>query len=71
MTLLFRMLLFAAKSRRGRRLLILGALSAIRLIRNPRARHAYIQAWRIASDPRRRKAAVKVVRSSGRKTRRR
>ncbi len=71
MVLLFRMLLFAAKSKRGRRLLMLGALSAMRLARNPRARAAYIKAWRIATDPRHRKTAVKLVRSAGSVARRR
>jgi hypothetical protein len=71
MVLLFRMLLFAAKSKRGRRLLMLGALSAMRLVRNPRARAAYIKAWRIATDPRHRKTAVKLVRSAGSVARRR
>jgi hypothetical protein len=71
MTLLFRMLLFAAKSRRGRRFLMLGALSTIRLARSPRARAAYFQAWRIATNPRPRKAAVKLARSAGGAARRR
>jgi hypothetical protein len=71
MMLIFRVLLFASKSRRGRRLLMLGALSAMRLVRSPRARAAYFQAWRIATDPKHRKAAMKLARSAGSKTRRR
>lgn len=71
MTLLFRMLLFAARSRRGRRFLMLGVLSAMRLVRSPRARAAYFHASRIATDPRHRKAAVKLARSAGGRARRR
>ena len=62
--LLFRSLLFAAHSRRGRRLIVLGARRAAHLARSSQARRAYARAWRIASDPRPRKTAVQVVRSA-------
>jgi hypothetical protein len=69
-TIFFRVLLFAAKSRRGRRLLLLGALSAMRLVRSRRARMAYAQAWRIATDARARKQAGTLVRFAASRTRR-
>jgi hypothetical protein len=71
MMLLFRMLLFASRSKRGRRFLMLGVLSAMRLARRPTARAAYFHAWRIVTDPKHRKAALKVARSAGGKARRR
>ncbi|HEX4518864.1 MAG TPA: hypothetical protein VH063_04700 [Gaiellaceae bacterium] len=69
-TIAYRLLFFAARSRRGRRLLVLGALSAMRLARNPRARMAYAQAWRIATNPRTRKQAGTLVRSAASRVRR-
>jgi hypothetical protein len=68
--LLFRVLLFAARSKRGRRLLVLGALSGMRLVRSPTARMAYVNVWRIATDPRSRKQAGAVVRTAARRKRR-
>ncbi len=62
--LLFRALMLAAHTRRGRRLMFLGARHATRLARSPQARRAYARAWRIASDPRPRRAAVKFGRSA-------
>jgi hypothetical protein len=67
--LLFRSLLFAAHSRRGRRLMFLGARRAAHLARSAQARRAYARAWRIASDPRPRRAAVVAVRSAAARVR--
>jgi hypothetical protein len=68
--LFYRSLLYAAHTRRGRRLLLLGAVNAFRLARSAQARRAYAGAWRIASNPRPRKAAGKAVRSAGRRVKR-
>jgi hypothetical protein len=68
--LLFKALPLALKTKRGRRLLFLGALHAVRLARSDRARRAYAEAWRIASHPRTRTAAGKAgaaVRSAARR----
>jgi len=58
---------YAVRTRRGRRLLLLGATHAVRLARSPQARHAYARAWEIAADPRPRKAARDAVRSAARR----
>ena len=59
--LLFKVVLFAVKTKRGRRLLFLGGRHAARLARSDQARRAYAQAWRIALHPRTRKAAGKAA----------
>ncbi len=69
--LLTNLLLFAARSRRGRRLLFVGALSTMRLLRSPLARRAYAAAWAAASDPRPRRATGRVVRSAAGRVKRR
>jgi len=61
---------YAIRTRRGRRLLLLGATHAVRLARSQQARHAYGRAWEIAADPRHRRAASSAVRSAARRVRR-
>ncbi len=62
--IVFDVLLFGLKTKRGRRLLVLGGAGAMRLARSPQARGAYERAWAIAADPRPRAAAGKAVRSA-------
>jgi hypothetical protein len=57
-------MLFGLKTKRGRRLVVLGGLGAMRLARSPQARRAYERAWAIAAHPRPRAAAGKAVRSA-------
>jgi len=61
---------YAVKTKRGRRLLLVGAVHAVRLARSPQARHAYVRAWEIAADPRPRRAARRAVRSATRRVKR-
>lgn len=61
---------YAVRTRRGRRLLLLGATHAVRLARSPQARHAYARAWEVAADPRHRQAAQRAVRSAARRVKR-
>jgi hypothetical protein len=63
--MLFKTILFAARTKRGRRLLFLGALHVVQLAQSPQARRAYAQAAKIASDPRPRAAARTAARAAG------
>ena len=62
--------LWVVTSKRGRRLATVGALGARRAAQSRRARAAYARGWRIASDPRPRRAAGKVMKSTVSRVRR-
>jgi hypothetical protein len=68
--IVFDVMLFGLKTKRGRRLAVLGGVGAMRLARSPQARQAYERAWAIAADPRPRAAAGKAVRSAARRVKR-
>jgi hypothetical protein len=60
--LVYTLFLLTARTRRGRRLLVLGAMSAFRAARSTRARETYRGARRLAGNARPRNAARRVVR---------
>ena len=68
--IVFDVLLFGLKTKRGRRVIVLGALGATRVARSPQARLAYERAWAVAADPRPRAAAGKAVRIAARRVKR-
>lgn len=69
---LFKALLVAAKSKRGRELLFAGALGAYELARSKEARRAYAKVREVATDPALRDAVSGAVASvTARATRRR
>jgi hypothetical protein len=53
---------YGIRTKRGGRLLLLGALHSFRVARSRRARRAYLQAWRIAAHPARRAVRTTAVR---------
>jgi hypothetical protein len=70
-SIVFKGLRIAARDRRGRRLLFLGAVHGVRLANSDRARLAYAQAWRIMSDPRPRRVAASTARTAAERVKRR
>ena len=54
--------LLAAKSRLGRELLFAGALGAVEVARSARARRLAAATWKLAADPRPRRAATGLAR---------
>ena len=63
-------LLLALKTKRGRELLLAGAMGAAELARSDRARAAYARAWEAAADPRRRQRAAGLARRAADRLRR-
>ncbi|HUK43957.1 MAG TPA: hypothetical protein VLV28_01555 [Gaiellaceae bacterium] len=63
-------LLYVARTKRGRRLLLFGGLGVVRLVRSAQARRAYAEAWRLASHPAPRRAAGKAARNAARRVKR-
>ena len=57
-------LLLALKTKRGRELLLTGAVGAIELARSDRARRLYAEAWDAAAVPRRSRKAADLIRGA-------
>ena len=60
-------LLFALKTKRGRELLFAGGIGVIEIARSAQARKVYAKAWQMASDPRPRQQAARLVRNAAAK----
>jgi hypothetical protein len=67
---LFKALLLALKTKRGRELLFAGWIGAVDLARSKRARELYATAWRAAADPRPRRKAAGLVRTGAARVKR-
>jgi len=63
-------LLLALKTKRGRELLLTGAVGAFELARSARAREVYDRIWTAAADPRPRRRAVGLLRSMASRSKR-
>jgi len=67
---ILRGLLLAAKSKRGRELLLAGALAAVELAQSDQARKLYAKAGEAARDPRARELAAEAVRKAAQRVKR-